>query len=137
MRGMRQSAVGILATVVIAVGCASQSQPAQQASSAEGPKTAGRTRITAAILGDPYTLSATVNTAGTGGQPGVEEIEKLIHAGLSISDDRGVLRPQLGEAVPSLESGEWRVQPDGRMELTWKIKPNARWQDGTPVTSAD
>ena len=27
--------------------------------------------------------------------------------------------------------------PDGRMETTWKLKPSARWHDGTPLTAAD
>ncbi len=26
---------------------------------------------------------------------------------------------------------------DGRMETTWKLLPNVKWQDGTPLTSAD
>ena len=68
---------------------------------------------------------------------GVEEMERFIHAGLAIRDDRGVLRPQLGEVVPTTDNGLWKVLPDGRMELTWKLKPDARWHDGTPVTSAD
>ncbi len=126
-----------LTIVVMALGCAPLNQSAQQGTSNEGQRPATRTRITVGILGDPNTLSATVNTAGTGGQPGVEEVERLIHAGLSVSDDKGLLRPVLGEAAPSLENGLWRVQPDGRMEMTWRIKSEARWQDGTPLTAND
>lgn len=137
MGNLKGSSAVILTTLLMVLGCAPASQPGQQGTSGEGQRPGTRTRITAGILGDPYTLSATVNTAGTGGQPGVEEVERLIHAGLSISDDKGVLRPVLGEAVPSLDNGLWRVQPDGRMELTWKIKSDARWQDASAVTAAD
>jgi peptide/nickel transport system substrate-binding protein len=71
------------------------------------------------------------------GIPGVTDLEKLISPGLTIVDDNGSLRPLLAEAAPSIENGQWQVFPDGRMETTWRIRPNARWHDGTPFTSAD
>jgi peptide/nickel transport system substrate-binding protein len=52
-------------------------------------------------------------------------------------DANGTLRPFLAESVPSIENGLWKLLPDGRMETTWKIRPNARWHDGTPFTSDD
>ena len=61
--------------------------------------------MTAAILADPFTLSATMNTASTGGQPGVEEMQRLIHVGLAARDDKLNLQPMLGEAVPTVENG--------------------------------
>lgn len=137
-RGLSMPSMVCLALLLTMLGCAApQNQAPSQGSSAEGQRPAERTRITAAIIGDPFTLSASVNSAGTGGQPGVEEVERLIHAGVAIRDDRGVLRLQLGESLPTLENGQWRVQSDGRMEMTWKLKPDARWQDGTPVTAFD
>jgi peptide/nickel transport system substrate-binding protein len=69
--------------------------------------------------------------------PGASAIEQLANGGLSDVDGAGRLRPQLGEAVPSTENGLWKLLPDGRMEMTWKIKPNARWHDGTPLTAGD
>src|SRR5207249_9178500 len=68
---------------------------------------------------------------------GLDAIEELTHAGMTHADDHGVLHPQLAEAVPTVDNGLWRLLPDGRMETTWKIKPTARWQDGTPVTADD
>ena len=64
-------------------------------------------------------------------------MEQLVHAGLAIQDGAGTLRPQLAEAVPSLENGLWTLLPDGRMETSWRIRPDARWQDGVAFTSAD
>ncbi len=58
-------------------------------------------------------------------------------AGLTIVDDRGIIRPQLAEAVPGIENGLWKVFPDGRMETTWRIRPGTRWHDGTPLTVED
>src|SRR5581483_8068577 len=69
--------------------------------------------------------------------PGAGTIEQLVNAGLGDVDGDGKIRPQLAEAIPSTENGLWKLLPDGQMETSWKIKPNAKWQDGTPVTASD
>jgi peptide/nickel transport system substrate-binding protein len=138
MLGSRRRLLASLALLVATFGCAAPpGTPAPSQGPGPAPASAGPSRITAAIMGDPRTLSATMNTNTTGGQPGVEEMQRLIHVGLAIRDDHLALRPTLGETVPTIENGLWKVLPDGRMELTWKLKPNARWHDGTPVTTAD
>ena len=45
--------------------------------------------------------------------------------------------PWLAASLPSLEDGTWKVSDDGRMEVTWKLKPGIKWQDGSPLTSDD
>jgi peptide/nickel transport system substrate-binding protein len=45
--------------------------------------------------------------------------------------------PFLAEELPSVEKGTWTVLPDGRMETTYKIKRNATWHDGAPITAHD
>lgn len=127
--------VGVL--VLLALGCAGPT--ARQDAGSQGPteRTSTPKRVLAGILGDPHTLSQSINSAGTGSIRGVGETEKLIHAGLLISDAQGRYLPQLAEAAPTLENGQWRLLPDGRMETTWTLKPNAQWHDGTPVTTAD
>jgi peptide/nickel transport system substrate-binding protein len=99
---------------------------------------AGPKRITAVTMGEPPTLSTKINTAGSGGVvPGADALEEMVSAGVAHLDDRGVLHPQLAEAVPTLENGLWRVFPDGRMETTWRLRPDARWHDATPLTADD
>jgi len=91
-----------------------------------------------AIRGDPKALSAKLNSAaGAGGIPGVAEMEELINAGFANEDTPGALHVQLAEAIPTVENGLWKVNPDGTMETTWKIRPGVKWHDGTPFTSAD
>ncbi len=68
---------------------------------------------------------------------GVNELELLVHAGLTIENDAGDRLPQLAETVPSIENGLWKVLPDGRMETTWKIRAGTSWHDGTPLTADD
>src|SRR5947208_1572295 len=66
----------------------------QSASEAAKPR-----RITAAVRAELPTLSKTLNTI----IPGATALDRLVSAGLTAADDGGVLRPQLAEAVPSLE----------------------------------
>jgi peptide/nickel transport system substrate-binding protein len=98
----------------------------------------GKTRIAAAIRGEPATLSAIIDSSGVGGTAGLAELEEIIHVGMAeIVDNRVVARARLAETIPTLENGLWKTFPDGRMELTWKLRQDARWHDGTPVTSGD
>lgn len=68
---------------------------------------------------------------------GADRTYEFILGGLGRLDIWGVVHPQLAEAVPSVDNGLWKLFPDGRMETTWKIRSDARWHDGTPITSAD
>jgi peptide/nickel transport system substrate-binding protein len=62
----------------------------------------------------------------------------IFHSALTIYDSStGVLQPWLAERVPTVENGDWVVFPDGRMEVTWKLRPNVLWHDGTPLTAED
>ena len=116
--------------------CGPASDPAARqtapSSVASGPK-----RITAAIMSNPPTISADNVAAGSGTYQGGDSLEELMNAGLSHMDELGRRRPQLAEAVPTLENGLWKVLPDGRMETTWTLRANAVWHDGTPITTAD
>jgi peptide/nickel transport system substrate-binding protein len=66
-----------------------------------------------------------------------QEYRPLFNAGLAFNDGAGVLRPYLAEGLPQLNTESWRVLPDGRMETTWRLKPNLTWHDGTPLAAAD
>jgi peptide/nickel transport system substrate-binding protein len=126
--------------LVALVGCAAPApNPSAPASPRSEPAPAASTspkRITAAIQSDPAVLSSKIRLLGVG-IAGVDALEELVAAGLVHADFNGTLRPQLAEAVPTLENGLWKLLPDGRMETTWRIRPGAKWHDGTPFTSDD
>jgi peptide/nickel transport system substrate-binding protein len=92
-------------------------------------------RITIGMLSEPPTVWDI--TGGRGIVPGIAFLQGLVSAGLTVKDETGALRPQLAEAVPSVDNGLWKVLPSGEMETTWRIREGARWQDGTPFTTAD
>ncbi len=85
----------------------------------------------------PGMQSLLTNPGGSGRVPGLDQVEELIHAGLSYADDSDALQPRLAEAVPSAENGLWKILPDGRMETVWTIRNGVFWQDGAPFTAAD
>jgi peptide/nickel transport system substrate-binding protein len=133
----------MMASLLLALvaGCAAPQRPASapsaSAPASEPAKPATPKRITIAVQGDPFTLNYQMSSAAGFTPPGSEALEELVNTGLSTLDSRGVLVPMLAEAVPSTENGLWTTLPDGRMETTWKLKPGAVWQDGTPLTAED
>ncbi len=62
---------------------------------------------------------------------------RIFNASLVLLDDTSKPRPYLAEALPQLNSDTWKVLPDGRMETTFKLKPNVTWHDGTALTAED
>jgi peptide/nickel transport system substrate-binding protein len=72
-----------------------------------------------------------VRPAGSG------QIREILHNRLARKVREGVIQPELAVEIPSVENGSWRVNPDGSMDITWRLRPGVRWQDGTPFTSGD
>lgn len=135
MERFKQLALVPLVLATVLVSCAQPSSgPSLQD---QGSVPTVRKRIVAAALGDVFTVSGLLSVGGTGtAQPGIGEVGKLVNSGLTI-DNGGVREARLAEAVPTTENGLWKLQPDGRMEMTWRLRPGARWHDGTAVTSED
>lgn len=68
---------------------------------------------------------------------GADVVSELYLGGLVALDPDHQPKPQLAEAVPSLENGLWKVLDGGQMEMTWTLRPGARWHDGTPMVAED
>jgi len=126
-----------LTLAVLLLACGTPAQRGDSQAGGESPRATAPKRILAAIRGDPFTFSDAINSAGGGRVAGVREIEHMLNAGLGVVDQQGQIRPTLAETVPSLQTGTWKLLPDGRMETTWKLRPHATWHDGAPFTAAD
>jgi len=61
----------------------------------------------------------------------------FFHAGLTELDEKRTYQPKLAEALPQLGTDSWKVFPDGRMETTWRLRPNPTWHDGAPLVADD
>jgi peptide/nickel transport system substrate-binding protein len=72
-------------------------------------------------------------------QAGIEIgiVLRLFNAGFAIKDERDVAHPYLVESLPELNTDNWRVLGDGRMETTYRLRPGLVWHDGTPLIADD
>ncbi len=62
---------------------------------------------------------------------------RTFNAGLSIIDDHDQPRPYLAETLPVLNTDTWKVNADGTMETTYRLRPNLTWHDGAPLAADD
>ncbi|MEQ1693320.1 MAG: peptide ABC transporter substrate-binding protein [Gemmatimonas sp.] len=67
----------------------------------------------------------------------LEDIESCVVEGLVVNDEQMKIIPLLAAEIPSLENGGVTLLPDGRMDVTWRLRPGVRWHDGVAHTSAD
>ncbi len=51
-------------------------------------------------------------------------------------DEHWKLIPMQAKEVPTFENGLWKLLPNGKMQLTWHLRP-LKWQDGVPVDAQD
>jgi peptide/nickel transport system substrate-binding protein len=83
---------------------------------------------------EPSSLSS---KALVGGGVKMKSSSRLFNASVDLIDDRGVPRPYLAEALPQVNTETWRIFPDGRMETSYRLKPDLRWHDEARLTADD
>lgn len=124
----------LIGLALLALACG----PAPAGTSGGGDQTAARTGPKVVVIG--YQSFATALTAyGRSTAIGTNSVERwlIFHGNLTTFDVQGNIIPQAAQKVPSIQDGDWKVTPDGTMEVTWKLKPNAVWHDGIPLTAQD
>jgi len=72
-----------------------------------------------------------------GGVSFAGEVRDFVHSYLTVQNYRDETVAQLAAELPATDRGTWLVKPDGSMDVTWKLRPNIRWHDGTVFTSDD
>jgi ABC-type transport system substrate-binding protein len=81
-----------------------------------------------------YEVPTLVPKAGSGLTSGTA---RIFNASLFYNDGQGETHPYLASELPKLNSDSWRVSPDGRMEVTYRLRPTLTWHDGAPLTAGD
>ncbi len=136
-----RSRIPLLALAVSLAIAACAPSPSQTTASTlpqrDGEPTAstgrGRTLVLAGRAEIPSLASKPLRAFGLASSTTV----RLFSAGLSLRDGRGQSLPYLVDALPQLNTDSWRVFPDGRMETTYRLRPNLVWHDGTPLSAQD
>lgn len=125
----------VTAIAAASVACAPASvPPAERSAEPSGERTAPSRTLVIALGSEPGSVAVrSLIQSGSGRQLPV----KLFNAQLAQLDHRGQPVAQLAEALPQLNTDTWRVFPDGRMETTYRLKPNLTWHDGAPLTAED
>ena len=95
----------------------------------------GTSSPTTSSLAKDQSLRVNINTEPNSLDPGQEQYNYEGAIGASISEALLKIKPDLSDAAPATASS-YSVSSDG---LTWtfKIRSNAKWSDGKPVTAAD
>jgi len=95
----------------------------------------GTSAPTTSNLAKDQTLRINIQVEPNSLDPGQEQYSYEGDVGASISEALLKIKPDLSDAVPATASS-YSVSSDG---LTWtfKIRSNAKWSDGKPVTGAD
>jgi len=128
--------LGWLLILVIAVACGPATPRAAQDGQG-GAAPAGREpprTLSVAIRVEPSTLGVRqLRQAGVG----LYLPSRAFNAQIALLDPSASPRPYLVEDLPRLNTESWRLFPDGRMETTYRFRPNITWHDGTPLTAED
>jgi peptide/nickel transport system substrate-binding protein len=130
-----RGSVSVVCAALLSLACASSnlsSETGAAGSLGAAPATESRTLVMAVRSEANSAAARLLGAASFNATPST-----LFNAGLIITDQRQVASPYLSEALPQLDTDTWRVFPDGRMETTYRLKPNLSWHDGSPLTADD
>jgi peptide/nickel transport system substrate-binding protein len=65
-------------------------------------------------------------------------VMNLVLLGLTGVDQDGNVYPELAAELPTLENGGVVIDEEaGTMDVTWKLRTDVQWSDGTPVSADD
>src|SRR5205814_4893036 len=69
--------------------------------------------------------------------PGMAEYGWTFNSVLTYLDFAGTPHLMMAREFPTRDNGDWIVNADGTMVTTYRLRPNIKWHDGTPVTARD
>lgn len=126
----------LLATLAVGPGVAAQdaestpeaASDAPYFSDTQGPAVPGGV-ANFLLYEDPDTLNPII-----GNTTQALQVSNIILEGLTYNDPDGAFQPMLAAELPTLENGG--ISED-LLTVTWKLKPDVVWSDGTPFTSED
>jgi peptide/nickel transport system substrate-binding protein len=98
----------------------------------DGQPRGPRGTLKIALPTEPETLHSKMS-----GGRGLNEFFWMFNSFLTYYDFEGVSHPMLAESIPGLGTSDWIINSDGTMVTTYRLRSNARWHDGAPLTAQD
>jgi peptide/nickel transport system substrate-binding protein len=120
----------VLALALCTAACGGGSTSAPAASGGSGKPGGAASRLVVGYDREPDTLNRFSTHI-------LEDIETCVVEGLVTTNEKMEVVPLLAASIPTLENGGVVLRKDGGMDVTWKLRPDVKWHDGTPHTSAD
>lgn len=117
-------------------GCAPSGGPGAASSGQTGSAAPARTLVT--MTNVDVVLAESPLAAGSSSRTSRANV--FFQANLTATDLANSVQtkwPGLAERLPQLDTDTWKVFPDGRMEVTWVLRPGLTWHDGAPLTADD
>ncbi len=125
----------LLVTALFTVACSARAPaaPVRDSHAAEPPPSSQRAVVIASAV-EPGPLEP---RQMVGGGIGLRDFAALFSGALAYIDPQQRPTPMLAESLPQLDTDTWRIFPDGRMETIYRLRSQATWHDGVPVTAPD
>jgi peptide/nickel transport system substrate-binding protein len=123
------------ATILALAACGPSPSPRQeapQAGTSASTSQSPRGTLKIAWSTEPESLSPKL-AAGAA----LNEYHWVFNSFLTYFDFQGRLHPMLAREIPSQQNGDWVLNPDGSMITIYRLRENARWHDGAPITASD
>jgi len=123
----------LMMTVLVAglVGCGTPQSTT--GASATAPASSGPTSITIVVPEEPPSFNAMISDTGYDAL-----VMNMVLLGMTGIDPQGNIYPVLAAELPTQDNGEVVVGDQAQtMDVTWKMRTDVSWADGTPVTSDD
>lgn len=123
--------VGVV--LVLLALCLLGCQPKESQPSPGGSESAEQSTIVIVIAEEPPSFNPAITDAGFDSL-----VMELVMLGLTDVDPNGNVFPELAAELPTVENGGVVMDEEaGTMSVTWKMRQDVQWADGTPVTVDD
>ena len=130
---LKTHVIGPFVAALIVSACAPAADPAApSAGNAHEPRSQPKV-LTIGIQQEPTDFYKFGSTASGG----VANVPPIAQDAMVTLNAQGRYEPLLATESISVERGTWRVNDDGTMDTTWKIRPNVKWHDGAPFSVED
>lgn len=119
----------------IVIGILTFSLPGCQAGNhpPAGGGAADQSAVVIVVAEEPPSFNPVITDAGYDSL-----VMELVMLGLTDIDAQGNVFPELAAELPTEENGGVTIDPEaGTMDVTWKMRQDVKWSDGTPVTADD